>query len=154
MTAALVAAAGLFAACGGGNAAANTPGNAPHANDGHGHGDEHTGEKHNLGEISLDGGFKAVVTQIGDPVGGKELPFEVKLTKDGKDATGIEVEGFVGDDSGKELGAPGKGEWMADEKLYDIHGELPKTLPAKMWFWVRIRADGKEAKGKVAVVIE
>lgn len=153
---AMVAAAGLFAACGGGDNHGHGNNAQGHANDGHGHGhgDEHTGEKHSLGDIDLGGGIKAAVTQIGDPKGGSELPFEVKLTRDGKDMTGAELEGFLGDDAGKELGAASKGEWMADEKLYDLHGECPKTLPAKMWFWVRVRDGGKELKGKVAVVIE
>lgn len=152
-TMALIAAAGLFAACGQGHDHGNGNGAHNHAG-GSGHGDNHAGEKHALGEIDLGGGIKAVATQVGDPVAGKEMIVEVNLTKDGKSYTNAEIEGYVGDESGKELGAPAKGEWMADEKLYDVHVELPKNLPAKMWFWVRVRDGGKELKGKVAVVIE
>lgn len=151
----MIAAAGLFAACGGGDNHAHANDGHSHGNEsGHGHGDHHDGEEHALGDIDLGGGIKAACTQIGDPVAGKELIVEVKLTKDGKDMTGAEIEGYIGDEAGKELGAASKGEWMADEKLYDVHGEMPKTMPDKMWFWVRVRDGGKELKGKVAVVKE
>jgi hypothetical protein len=147
---AIIAAAGLFAACGD----THTHGNGAHnhANgSGHGHGDHHEGPKHPLGELDLGNGLKATVAQIGDVAAGKEGVFEVSLTRDGKPVTGAELEGYVGDENGKELGAPSRGEWMADEKVYDVHGEMPKNLPDKLYFWVRVRDGGKELKGKLAV---
>ncbi len=152
----LLVAAGLWAGCGGGanNVAGNT-GNAPtNGAHTHGHGDEHVGEHHALGDIDLGGGVKASVTQIGDPKGGGELPFEIKVTKDGKGIKVPGMEGFIGDESGKELCAVNAANWVEEENGYDLHGECPKTLPAKMWFWLRGKLDGKDVKGKVAVVIE
>lgn len=151
MSLALAAALALFvAACGGGDNHSHN-GNQPGGHD-HDHDDDHSKmEKHALGKLSLDGGITAEVIQLGDPVPGKEMIFEIKLTKDGAVVKDAQVTAWLGDEAGKELAAVGKGEWMADENLFDAHVECPKELPASAKIWVRVRQGGADAKGSLAI---
>jgi len=150
MMAALIVALLALAACGG--AANNNKANANKpANDGHDH-DSHAGTKFSLGTLNLEGGLTAMVTQIGEPKAGGETIFEVKLTKDDKDVADANVTGWLAGEDGKELAAAGTGKWEAEEKMYDVHTETPKELPAKVHFWLRVIAsDGVESKGSLAV---
>jgi hypothetical protein len=154
MMAAMILAALALAGCGSGNNAPggnNAPANKP-AGDGHGHGDEHTGTPHALGSVTLEGGITATVTQIGEPELGKDTVFEVKLEKNGKVVSDAAVTGWLGDEAGKELDAAGAGEWNGDEGMYDVHAHTPKTLPAKVMFWLKVVAnDGTESKGSVGI---
>lgn len=142
----------LVAACGGSQGEKNP--NKPANGSGQGYGDHHDGAKTALGDIDLGDGVKAVVVQVGKAEAGKEFVAEVKLTRDDKDLTGAELEGYVGDVAGKELSAPDPGQWMSDKHVYDIHGEVPRTPPAEVHFWVRIRLNEKERRGSVRIKIE
>lgn len=153
MMAAMILAALALAGCGSGN---NAPGGngapANKSDDGHGHGDQHTGTPHALGSVTLEGGITATITQIGEPEPGKETVFEVKLVKDGKVVSDAAVTGWLGDEAGKELDAAGAGEWNSKESMYDVHTHTPKTLPAKVMFWLKVVAnDGTESKGSVGI---
>jgi hypothetical protein len=130
-----------LAACGGGNnATGGGGGNAAHNEGGEGGehaGHHHEGEEHDLGKKSQDG-FDVEVTQIGDPKGGGELVFEVKVTKDGKASSEINITAHIADKDQKGGTAPKGGTWVEDEQGYDCHVMLPDELKGDEMLWIDI----------------
>lgn len=114
-----------------------------HDGDGHSHdGDDehsHTGERESLGKADYGDGYSIEVTIVGHAEAGKEIVFEVVVTKDGKPVTDAGVTCQVTDDDGNEYTASLKAEWDSSDKFYDVHLTLAESLPKDFHLEVRLR---------------
>lgn len=138
---AMAAAAGLFAACGGGD-------NHGHGNDGHshgnesGHGHEHEGERVVLGKNKI-GDLEVTVAQFGKVAKGKEGVFEINTGASADDNKKKKVFVWIGDKDGKELTPRTTPDYAAEHNDFDGHVEVARDLPADARLWVEI--DGAKA---------
>lgn len=104
----------------------------------HGHGDEH-GEAHPIGHADIEDGYHVGAARVGELEAGKEGVFEIHVRKDGKDLTNATVIGWLVDGEGKEVTRRESGEFMSEEKVYDLHMTLPPEMKEGMVLHVRIR---------------
>jgi len=109
-----------------------------------GHGHEHVGEPHNLGEVMI-GSHKMTVTQRGDaPAGGEAVLECVIALPGGADLTGVVA--WLGNQDGEELSARVNAEKHEDGD-FDAHIRLPTTIPPGSLYWVEATfKDGSKHK--------
>jgi hypothetical protein len=105
------------------------------------HGDEHTGTKHELGTQTI-GGYSVAAARFGDLKPGGESVVELGVT--GGSGKPKAVRAWIGTEGGQDS-AKAKGEAKDDD--YDIHVEVPATIPADAKLWVEIETDAGKPKG-------
>ena len=103
-------------------------------------GDEHTGPRHELGTQTI-GGHSVKAARFGDLKPGAEAIVELKVT--GGTGKPKAVRAWIGTEGG-EGSAKTRGEAEGDD--YDLHIELPQTLPAGSKLWVEIETDAGKPK--------
>jgi hypothetical protein len=112
------------------------PAYAQHHDHGHAH-----GEKKDLGTTTI-AGLKLTVSQMGTITPGGEGVFEVSLGKGQPKPKAIRL--WVGVPSGE---GSVKAKATSENQDYDVHVEVPKTLPENSRLWVEVEpATGKKFK--------
>ena len=111
----------------------------------HDHGEEHKGDRKDLGKQQI-AGHTVQVTQIGEVKPGEEAIFI--LTVSGGSTKPKAIRGWVGAESG-ERSIKSKAE--DEEKEYHLHHEVSKPLPANAKLWIEIETATGKKKGSYAL---
>jgi hypothetical protein len=104
-------------------------------------GDVHTGTKHELGSQTI-GGYTVAAARFGDLKPGEEAVVELTVT--GGSGKPRAVRAWVGTENA-EGSAKAKGEAEGDD--YDVHVEVPATLPQGSKLWVEVETAAGKPRG-------
>ena len=107
-------------------------------------GDEHKGEKADLGKLKI-GGHTVQVTQVGDVKPGEEAVFVIVLV-DGAGKPKA-IRGWVGVESG-ERSIKSRAE--EEGKEHHLHHEVSKPIPPKSKLWLEVETASGKQKGSFA----